>query len=182
MQLGFEMLQEKDEVTFLYNQDDQVRRVRLNSRHPEKVTPSWMGDSIGHYEGDTLVIDTVGVKRGPHTMADRYGTPLSEDFHLIERYRLIDGAEAKAAAELHQKQNGAAGLGGNIVVDPDYTGKGLEVQFTIEDPNVYTRVWSAKVTYRRLRGQWVEQICAENTREYYDDRDTAVPTATRPEF
>jgi hypothetical protein len=107
---------------------------------------------------------------------------LSQDFRLIERYRLIDGAAAKAAAEAHQKRDGIIGAGGNVVVDPEYTGKGLEVQFTIDDPNVYTQPWSAKVTYRRLRGQWVEQRCAENIREYYDDKDTEVPTADRPDF
>jgi hypothetical protein len=141
-----------------------------------------MGDSIGHYEGDTLVIDTVGVKIGPHTMSDRYGTPISEKFHLIERYRLIDGAEAKAAAQLHQKQNGIFGAGGAVVVDEEYAGKGLQVEFTIDDPGVYTKPWTAKVTYRRLAGFWQEQVCAENFREYYDDKDTAVPTASRPEF
>ena len=182
MQLGLQILQEKDQITFLYNQDDQVRRVRLNSTHPAKVTPTWMGDSIGHYEGDTLVIDTVGMKVGPHSMIDRYGTPQSESFHLVERYRLIEGAAAKEAAELHQKRDGAAGLGGNIVVDQEYAGKGLEVQFTIDDPATFTKPWSAKVTYRRLRGGWAEQVCAENTREYYDDRSTEVPTANRPDF
>ncbi len=182
MQLGLEILQEKDQLTFLYNQDDQVRRVRMNGTHPAKVIPSWMGDSVGRYEGDTLVIDTVGMKVGPHSMVDRYGTPQSEAFHLVERYRLIDGAAAKEAAEGHMKRDGAAGLGGNIVVDPDYAGKGLEVQFTIDDPGTFTTPWSAKVTYRRLRGGWAEQICAENTREYYDDKATAVPTANRPDF
>jgi hypothetical protein len=182
MQLGFSLLQEKDQITFLYNQDDQVRRIRLNSTHPEKVTPSWMGDSIGHFEGDTLVVDTIGVKLGPHTMIDRYGTPTSESFHLVERYRLIDGAEAKTAAELHQKRDGAQGMGGNAVVDQQYMGPGLEVQFTIDDPGTFTRPWSAKVTYRRLSTQWAEQVCAENIREYYDDKDTAVPSAARPDF
>ena len=182
MQLGVVILQEKDQVTFLYNQDDQVRRVRLDSAHSAKVTPTWMGDSIGHYQGDTLVIDTVGIKIGPHTMVDRYGTPLSETMHVIERYRLIAGTAAMEAAELHMKQNGAAGLGGNIAVDSDYPGKGLEVQVTIDDPGTYTMPWTAKVTYRRLTGSWAEQICAENTREYYDDKQTAVPTAAKPDF
>ena len=182
MQLGLVILQEKDQITFLYNQDDQVRRVRLNGTHPAKVAPTWMGDSVGHYEGDTLVIDTVGMKVGPHSMVDRYGTPQSEAFHMIERYQLIDGAAAKEAAERHMKQNGAAGLGGNIAVDPEYAGKGLEVQFTIDDPGTYTTPWAAKVTYRRLSGAWAEQICAENTREYYDDKATPVPTANRPDF
>jgi hypothetical protein len=38
--------------------------VRLHDSHPEPLTPSWYGDSVGHYEGDTLVIDTVGVIGG----------------------------------------------------------------------------------------------------------------------
>ena len=39
-----------------------MRRVRLNEPHPSPLTPSWYRDPVGHYEGDTLVIDTVGVK------------------------------------------------------------------------------------------------------------------------
>ena len=48
--------------TFPTPSDHEVRRVRLNRPHPAHVTPSWYGDSVGHYEGDTLVIDTVGVR------------------------------------------------------------------------------------------------------------------------
>src|SRR5258705_7688636 len=58
IQLGVQMLQEKDQIIILYPQDDQVRRVRMNASHPRKVVPSAMGDSVGHYEGDTPVIDT----------------------------------------------------------------------------------------------------------------------------
>jgi hypothetical protein len=43
---------------------------------PEPLTPSWYGDSVGHYDGDTLVIDTVGVKTDrPYAMIDLFGTP-----------------------------------------------------------------------------------------------------------
>jgi hypothetical protein len=63
--LQFEILQKKDEVVILSLQDQGVRRVRLNQSHPAQVTPSWYGDSIGHYEGDTLVVDTVGFRIGP---------------------------------------------------------------------------------------------------------------------
>jgi hypothetical protein len=50
--------------------------VRMNEPHPAQVTPSWYGHSVGHYEGDTLVIDTVGVKTDrPYAMVDMYGTP-----------------------------------------------------------------------------------------------------------
>jgi hypothetical protein len=69
-----QMLQQPDKITFLYPNDHQVRRVRMNQPHPVQVTPSWYGDSVGYYEGDTLVIDTVGVKLGPFAMVDFYGS------------------------------------------------------------------------------------------------------------
>jgi hypothetical protein len=57
--------------------------VRLNEPHPTRLTPSWYGDSVGHYEGDTLVIDTIGVKVGPFAMADMYGTPHSPALDVV---------------------------------------------------------------------------------------------------
>ena len=67
--LGMEMLQQQNSITILYVYDHEVRHVRLNQAHPAQPTPSWFGDSVGHYEGDTLVIDTVGIKTGPFAMA-----------------------------------------------------------------------------------------------------------------
>src|SRR6267154_1016276 len=104
IQLGVQMLQGKDELIMLYPQDDQVRRVRMNGAHPKKIIPSAMGDSIGHYEDDTLVIDTVGVKIGRVTMVDRYGTPQSQAMHVVERYRTIDVAAAKEAMTFHGRR------------------------------------------------------------------------------
>ena len=166
----------------VYNQDDQVRHVRLNGQHPAKVTPTAMGDSVGHYEGDTLVIDTVGIEVGPVSMIDRYGTPHSEALHVVERYRLIDYETAKQAAERHMKEDGPAGVNGNVAVDPDYKGKGLQLQLTVEDPKMFTTPWSANVTYRRIKGPWMEQICAENVFEFYSGKYTAIPTASKPDF
>src|SRR5215470_10578347 len=65
--IAMQMIQQPDKVTILYGEDHEVRRVRLNAPHQSPVTPSWYGDSVGHYEGDTLVIDTVGVRTDrPH--------------------------------------------------------------------------------------------------------------------
>jgi hypothetical protein len=48
----------------------------MNQPHPEHVVPSWYGDSIGHYEGDTLVVDTIGIRADrPFAMVDMFGTP-----------------------------------------------------------------------------------------------------------
>ena len=76
----------------------------MNQPHPARVTPSAHGDSVGHYEGDTLVIDTVGIKVGPYTMIDRFGTPYTEALHVVERYRLIDFEAAKEAQERGHKE------------------------------------------------------------------------------
>jgi hypothetical protein len=65
-----QLLQRPDSITMLYDEDHEVRRVRMNQPHPAQVTPSWYGDSVGHYEGDTLVIDTVGFKIGPFSAVD----------------------------------------------------------------------------------------------------------------
>jgi hypothetical protein len=182
MQLGLQMFQKKDSITIIYNQDDQVRRVRLNASHPGHVTPTAMGDSVGHYEGDTLVIDTIGVKTGPLGLIDRYGTPRSEAFHLIERYRLIDGEAAKQAQERHEKQDGrVGGAPGAMGIDPDTGIKGLQVLVTVEDPKIFTTPWSATITYRRGRGAWQEQVCAENPIEA-SGKLTPIPMADRPDF
>ena len=61
--LGMQMVQQKDEVAILYANDYAVRHVYMNRTHPEHVIPSWYGDSVGHYEGDTLVIDTASTPR-----------------------------------------------------------------------------------------------------------------------
>jgi hypothetical protein len=71
----------------------------MNQPHPTPVTPSWYRDSVGHYEGDTLVIDTMGIKIGPIAMVDLFGTLHTEALHVVERYRLIDYAAAKEAWE-----------------------------------------------------------------------------------
>jgi hypothetical protein len=185
MQLGVQVLQAKDRITMIYNQDDQVRHVRLNDTHPVNVTPSAMGDSIGHYEGDTLVVDTVGIQTGPYTMVDRWGTPHSEALHVVERYRLIDGAAAKEAQDRYEKVDGRlGGVLGVMTLDPDTTIKGLQVHVTVEDPNVFTTPWSAYVTYRHMSPSmpWQEQVCAENPNEYYADRWIGLPKADKADF
>jgi hypothetical protein len=181
-----QLLQQKNQITILYNEDQQVRRVRLNARHPARPIPSWYGDSIGRFEGDTLVIDTIGIKVGPYSMVDSYGTPQSKALHLIERYRLIDYDAAQAAAQNSERENrrllADSSLGNGVGIDPDYKGKALQVQFTVEDENIFTVPWSAISTYWHIAGDWVERVCAENIDEYYAGLSTGVPRAERPDF
>jgi hypothetical protein len=94
-----QIVQARDEVVILYQDNSQARHVRMNQMHPAKVTPTWYGDAVGHYEGDTLVIDTVGIKVGKYSMVDWYGTPHSEALHVVERYRMLDYEAAKEGFE-----------------------------------------------------------------------------------
>lgn len=177
-----QMLQEKNRITILYIQDHQFRQVRLNAKHPATVTPSWNGDSIGHYEGDTLVIDTVGIRTRPGSMIDMYGTPHTPALHVVERYRLIDGDEAKQAQERSESEYGRPTTE-PVYVDFGYRGKGLHVEFTVEDSGTFTRSWNSSVVYRRSTvREWGEIACAENTSDYYAGATATVPTAERSDF
>jgi hypothetical protein len=179
--IGMQMLQEKDKVTILYTNNHEVRHVRLNAAHPARVTPSWYGDSVGHYEGDTLVIDTVGIKSGPFAMVDMYGTPHSEALHVVERYRLLDYAAAKEAEERGQKGLSRLGRDPGLIANPDYRGKGLQLEFTVEDGEVFTAPWSAGISYRRPSGEWPEMACADNPRDLVG-RTLELPQASKPDF
>ena len=181
-----EILQRPDKIVMLYNHDHEFREVRMNQPHPAQVTPSVHGDSVGHYEGDTLVIDTVGIKVGRYSMIDRFGTPHTPALHVVERYRLLDFEAAKEAQERGQKEWPAVPA---YPVDPDYKGKGMQLEFTVEDEGVFTMPWKATITYRRaLRAYWDERVCAENAQhyyagaQYYSDKDARVPTADKPDF
>jgi len=177
-----QVLQKKDEVVFLFMQDHQVRRIRLNSAHPAKLIPSWQGDSIGHYEGDTLVIDTVGIRTRPGSMIDMYGTPHTPALHVIERYRLVDGKTARVAQESNEREYGRPTTE-PVYVDFDYQGKGLQAQFTVEDAGSFTRAWGSGVTYRRATSpEWLEIACAENVNAYYGGATATVPRAEKPDF
>ena len=183
--LEMQMFQRPNEITMLYLIDHQVRHVRMNASHPARVTPSLSGDSVGHYEGDTLVIDTIAIKPGRFAMIDMFGTPHSPALHVIERYRLIDNEAMKQAAERDEKENQRLPDYTNdvgIAVDRDYKGKGLQMEFTVEDPGVFTTTWKSTITYRRGATEWREHVCAENMHEYYNNKDVDVPTANKPDF
>ena len=173
------LLQQPDRIVLIYNSSD-VRRVRLNDRHPEPHTPSWYGDSVGHYEGDTLIIDTVGVKTDrPYAMIDLFGTPYTKSLHVVERYRLREYDDVKDALERNKKENWLF----NCDVFSKHRGKFLQVHLTVEDEGVFRMPWTATLTYVPGSNAPSEAICAENVHQYYyDHSDANVPHADRPDF
>ena len=72
----------------IWMQDHQVRRVSLNVPHSANPKPSWYGESVGHYDGDTFVVDSVGFN--DLTYLDDGGHPHSDAYHSIERFRRRD--------------------------------------------------------------------------------------------
>ena len=82
----FQIVQEPKRIIFLYEGGAHVWRfVWMDGRsHPKEPNPSWMGDSIGHWEGGTLVVDAVGFN--DKTWLDDAGHPHTEQLHVIERY------------------------------------------------------------------------------------------------
>jgi hypothetical protein len=131
------------------------------------------GASIGHYEGDTLIVDTVGIKVAPLSTVDRYGTPHTEALHVVERYRLVDQALTNAEP---LRAGGFQG-GTDDAIDRSFRGKVLRVDFTVDDPGTFNMPWSGAVVYNRAKGLFVEDVCAENIHDYIMNRDSAVPTA-----
>jgi hypothetical protein len=85
-------LQQPDKVVINYERDHQIRHVFLNVEHSTSPKPSWYGESVGHYEGDTLVVDTIGFNA--KAFLDRYGAPYSEQLHMIERYKVSPDGRA----------------------------------------------------------------------------------------
>ena len=83
------ILQTDREVVFINELNTQFRHVYLNVPHSKNPKPSWYGESVGHYEGDELVVDTIGLN--DKTYVDNYRTPHTDKIHVIERFKLIDG-------------------------------------------------------------------------------------------
>ena len=83
-------------------------------------------------------------------MVDQYGTPYTQALHVVERYRLVDYDAAVAAEERALKENIYLPVSDyGPVVDANYRGQGLQLEFRVEDEGAFTMPRSATMTYRR---------------------------------
>ena len=80
-------VQTPKQVTMIAQHDANVRRIYLDVPHSASLKPTWYGESVGHYEGDTLVVDTIGLN--DKTFIDNFRTPHSDKLHVTERLRMV---------------------------------------------------------------------------------------------
>ena len=133
----FYFIQTPTQVWMIWQRDHMVRRIALTDTHADRVTPSWFGESIGHYEnGDSLVIDTIGLST-KNSYIDNFRTPHTEKLHVVERLTL--------------SADGQTLVGLVRVEDPD----------TFNEPLYMTQRW------RKVENPLLETVCAEDNVDYF---------------
>lgn len=144
-------LQTPTKVVIFNELNAEIRHIYLDVPHSGKPKTSWYGESVGRYEGDELVVDTVGV--GDRTFVDNYRTPHSDQIHVVERFKLIDG------------------------------GRTLQAAVTVADAGAFTIPWSAVQRWRRVTDRPMrENLCSENNLDPFGYDDQPPPHAETPDF
>jgi hypothetical protein len=121
---GYQIVQTQDSVVVVSEMIHEARIIPTDGRpHADPRVKTWLGDSRGHWEGDTLVVDTINFHgRGwfsTHAGSGRLrGTPMSEALRLVERFRRVSADT-------------------------------LIYSMTIEDPAVYSRPWTVTIPFTR---------------------------------
>ncbi len=167
-------LQTPTELTILYQRGQIIRRIHLNEKHPENLKPSWMGHSIGRYEGDTLVVDTIGLN--DKTYMDNFPIPHSDQIHVIERYRIVPGSPDLITDGPRPRDDE------RYYTNP--TKQVLQVIATIEDQGAFTAPFSVMQLYEKLteKDPFEESICQQNSDDKLDQGLVPVPTAAKADF
>jgi hypothetical protein len=144
-----QFLEAPDQIVILRESSGMPRRIYMDGRaHPDDLEPSWMGHSVGHWEGDMLVVDTVGLNGktramngvGSNALQSEDDTkprmPSSERLHLVERMKLVANGEL------------------------------LEDELTINDPKTYNETLILKHYFQRRPDiDMLEYYCNENPRD-----------------
>ena len=92
---GHFWVQSEKEVLIVQELDQQVRHIYMNVPHSKNPKKSWYGESVGHYEGDELVVDTIGMN--DKSFVDNYRTPHTDQIHVVERFKIIEDGKTLQA-------------------------------------------------------------------------------------
>jgi hypothetical protein len=144
------VIQTETDITISFEEPRMTRRIRLNSKHPENITPSYVGDSIGHWEGNTLVVDTIGFNG--NFELDAAAQPTSAKMHTVERFtKSADGK--KVSIEI-------------TITDPEY----YSAPFTIQ------RGWVSNSARHQMEYDCTENPRAEEFEHTFFVKDLYRPT------
>lgn len=121
-----------------------VRRIYLNREHPKNLLPTWNGDSVGRWEGDTLVVDTTGFNSKSWLMSGM--EPHSEEAHLTERIRRVTSGDKTF----------------------------IEVVAVVDDRQALTSAYTYTRYYRKVDGEMPENICNEELAVWKEFRNNAL--------
>jgi hypothetical protein len=119
-----QIVQTPDSVMILSEMVHDARIVRMNAEHLPQSYRLWFGDSVGHWEGDTLVVDTTNFSDKTRFRGS------SENLHVIERFTRVDAHS-------------------------------LLYQFTIDDPDTWTKPWTGEFTWPATDKNIYEYACHE---------------------
>jgi hypothetical protein len=163
-------IQGPTEVVMILTSFNDVRHIHLTDKHSANVKTTWYGESIGHYEGDTLVVDTIGLD--DRTLVDGFGTPHTKQLHVIERFHLIEDGKV-LEANLHVEDPGAFTMPWDAIQ-----------RFRQYEAAV------AKVPIERLvqlasapEGPLVEMSCTDNPNSFFPGTSALpIPRAVVPDF
>jgi hypothetical protein len=145
-------IQTPKEVILIWPPNHEVRHIYFTDKHSANLEPSWMGESIGHYEnGDTLVVDTIGLN--DKTYVDNYRTPHTTQLHVIERF----------------------------TINPDQKGLTVDVTVD-DPGAFTTVWRAVQRYHRVELGTRPEESCAENPVNFLNYDMDPIPQADRPDF
>jgi hypothetical protein len=128
---NYQIVQSPGYVTIIVEMNHDARIIRLGGTHlPSNIRP-WMGDSIGHWEGDTLVVETTNLNPGQAFTADiRHRIYLAPDSKVTERFTRVSPTD-------------------------------ILYEFKVEEPTAYTQTWRGEIPMRATKGPMYEYACHE---------------------
>jgi hypothetical protein len=163
-------VQGKQEVVMILTSFNDVRHIHLTDKHSANIKTSWYGESIGHYDGDTLVVDTIGLD--DRTWMDGFGTPHTKQLHVIERFHLIEDGKV-LEANVHVEDPGA------FTMPWDAIQRFRQYEAAVRKVPIERLVQLASAP----EGPLVEMNCADNPNSYFPGTSALpIPQAVAPDF
>jgi len=163
-------IQGPKEVVMIITSFNDVRHIHLTDKHSANVKPSWYGESIGHYEGDTLVVDTIGIDE--RTWVDGYGTPHTKQMRMVERFHLIEKGDV-LEVNVRVEDPGAFTTPWNA------SQRYRQYEAAVRQVPVENLAQLASGE----EGPLIERACAENPSSFFSGEDNVpIPEAKTPDF